>query len=49
MNGITNSVNKVVIEDMLRAKSKNIDVAAEFGKSHRKNAANFVVIGMSSP
>jgi elongation factor 1 alpha-like protein len=33
------------IKDGAKAKSKNLDVVAEFGKSHSKNTANFVVIG----
>ena len=45
MNGATNAVNKIALDDTPKAKSKNLDVAAEFGKSQRKNAANFVVIG----
>ena len=38
-------MSKVAIDDTPMAKSKNLDVLAEFGKSRRKNAANFVVIG----
>lgn len=34
------------IDDTPRAKSKNLDVLAEFEKMKAKNAANFVVIGM---
>lgn len=45
MNGVTDEINKVAIEDAPRAKSKNLDVVAEFKNSKRKNAANFVVIG----
>ena len=35
----------MVIEDTSAAKSKNLDVIAEFRKVKRKKAANFVVIG----
>lgn len=45
MNGVTDGIGKVAIEDAPRAKSKNLNVMAEFEKSKRKNAANFVVIG----
>ena len=34
------------MDDTPRAKSKNLDVLAEFDKAKAKNAANFVVIGM---
>jgi elongation factor 1 alpha-like protein len=34
------------VDDTPRAKSKNLDVLAEFDKTKAKNAANFVVIGM---
>jgi elongation factor 1 alpha-like protein len=34
------------MDDTPRAKSKNLDVLAEFEKAKAKNAANFVVIGM---
>ena len=34
------------MDDTPRAKSKNLDVLAEFDKAKTKNAANFVVIGM---
>lgn len=45
MNGVTDGISKVAIEDAPRAKSKNLDVVAEYERSRRKNAANFVVIG----
>jgi elongation factor 1 alpha-like protein len=35
------------IDDTPRATSKNLDVLAEFEKTKAKNAANFVVIGVS--
>ena len=34
------------LDDTPRARSKNLDVLAEFEKAETKNAANFVVIGM---
>ena len=36
----------LTIQKQETIKSKNIDVAAEYQKKGRKNAANFVVIGM---
>ena len=45
MNTIADKVNAVSIDDIPKAKSKNLDVAAEYNKSKRKNTANFVVIG----
>ncbi len=35
------------IDDTPRAKSKNLNVLAEYEKKKSKNAANFVVIGMT--
>jgi elongation factor 1 alpha-like protein len=35
------------MDDTPRARSKNLDVRAEFEKAEKKNAANFVVIGLS--
>jgi len=37
----------LVLEEQPRLKSKNLDVVAEYAKSKRKKAANFVVIGLS--
>ena len=34
------------VDDTPKAKSKNLDVLAEFERRKAKNAANFVVIGM---
>lgn len=45
INGLTNGVSKVAVDDTPRVKSKNLDVLAEFEKAKKKNAANFVVIG----
>jgi hypothetical protein len=45
VNGITNSVAKTTIDESPRAKSKNLDVVAEYTKASKKNAVNFVVIG----
>jgi elongation factor 1 alpha-like protein len=39
-------VEALKMDDTPRAKSKNLDVLAEFEKAETKNAANFVVIGM---
>ena len=43
---ITEGVNGISIEGQ-QTKGKNLDVLAEYKKSKPKNAANFVVIGMS--
>ncbi len=49
VKGISNGLGKVAIDDSaLRAKSKNLDVLAEYEKTQRKNAANFIVIGKST-
>jgi hypothetical protein len=45
---IANGVEALKIDDTPRARSKNLDVLAEFEKTKAKNAANFVVIGMFS-
>lgn len=42
---INSGVAKLSIQEPVRVKSKNLDVAAEYKKTKRKNAANFVVIG----
>jgi len=38
----------MTVEEQVNVKSKNLDVVAEYKKSKRKNAANFVVIGMTT-
>lgn len=43
--GVVEGISKVAIDDTPTAKSKNLDVLAEFGKLKKKKAANFVVIG----
>lgn len=45
---INYGVAKLSIQEPVRVKSKNLDVAAEYKKTKRKNAANFVVIGRST-
>ena len=42
---IANGVEALRVDDTPKAKSKNLDVLAEFEKRKAKNAANFVVIG----
>jgi elongation factor 1 alpha-like protein len=42
---IAAGVEAMKLDDTPRAKSKNLDVLAEFEKAKAKNAANFVVIG----
>lgn len=49
LNGATQKLNDLVINDGPKAKSKNLDVLAEFGTSNSKNTANFVVIGKDDP
>ena len=44
-NGVTDAISKLAVDDAPRAKSKNLDVVAEYQSSKKKNAANFVVIG----
>jgi hypothetical protein len=41
-------VEALKMDDTPRARSKNLDVLAEFEKAETKNAANFVVIGTFS-
>lgn len=43
---IAKAVENIKLDDTPTARSKNLDVLAEFEKSKMKNAANFVVIGM---
>ena len=43
---LSNGVNNLSVQEPVKLKSKSIDVIAEYGKVKRKNAANFVVIGM---
>lgn len=45
VNDLGQELNKVKVDDTPKAKSKNLDVIAQFEKSKTKNAANFVVIG----
>ncbi|TAQ87088.1 hypothetical protein B7494_g4603 [Chlorociboria aeruginascens] len=45
---IANGVEAMKIDDTPRARSRNLDVLAEFEKTKSKNAANFVVIGKST-
>ncbi len=42
---ISNGVGDISLRDTAGARSKNLDVVAEYKKIKRKNAANFVVIG----
>jgi len=43
---IADGVEAMKLDDTPKAKSKNLDVLAEFKKNKSKNSANFVVIGM---
>lgn len=45
---IANGVESMKIDDTPRATSKNLDVLKEYEQARGKNAANFVVIGMSN-
>ena len=47
MNDISKGIEKVVVNDVSKPKSKNLDVIAEFEKTKQKPTANFVVIGRS--
>ena len=40
-----NGVKTISVGDLPKAKSKNLDVLAEYGKGNRKQAVSFVVIG----
>lgn len=42
---LAGGMNNLSVEEKVNVKSKNLDVLAEYRKSKRKNAANFVVIG----
>ncbi len=46
INDVAQGIKGVTVEEQ-KVKRKNLDVLAEFEKSKSKNAANFVVIGMS--
>ena len=45
LNGVTHKINDLVLNDVPKAKSKNLDVLAEYDMSKSKKTANFVVIG----
>ena len=47
--GVANGLSKVALDDVPKAKNKNLNVLAEYEKAERKNAANFVVIGIVEP
>lgn len=47
MNGATQGVAALKVEEAPKTKSRNLDVMAEYKKSGAKNGANFVVIGAS--
>ncbi|KAL2374809.1 hypothetical protein RJ035_000152 [Blastomyces gilchristii] len=42
---VTDAVGQLSVQETVKVKSKNIDVLAEYSKSDKKKAANFVVIG----
>ncbi|OJD11838.1 translation elongation factor Tu [Blastomyces percursus] len=42
---VTDAVEQLSVQETVKVKSKNIDVLAEYNKSDKKKAANFVVIG----
>ncbi|ODH49558.1 translation elongation factor Tu [Paracoccidioides brasiliensis] len=42
---VTDGVKQVSVQETVKVKSKNLDVLAEYRKTERKKAANFVVIG----
>ena len=43
---VSEGMKELSIAEPVRIKSKNLDVIAEYRKVERKNAANFVVIGV---
>ena len=45
IRAVTNVLSDVAISEAPKLKSKNLDVLAEFKKTKKKPAANFVVIG----
>lgn len=45
-NDVADAIGQLSVQETAKVKSKNIDVLAEYHKSERKKAANFVVIGM---
>ncbi|CRG84110.1 HBS1-like protein [Talaromyces islandicus] len=44
-NDISGGMKALTVEEPVKVKSKNLNVLAEYEKSHQKKAANFVVIG----
>ena len=45
IRAVTSALNDVAIIEAPKLKSKNLDVLAEFKRTKKKRAANFVVIG----
>lgn len=45
IRAVTNALSDVAISEAPKLKSKNLDVLAEFKRTKKKPAANFVVIG----
>ena len=46
-NGLAQDMNKLIVSQQPTSKSKGVDVLAEYRRTARKPAANFVVIGMT--
>jgi elongation factor 1 alpha-like protein len=46
---VTAGVKALAVDDAPLPKSKNLDVVAEYEKSHSKKHASFVVVGRFSP
>jgi hypothetical protein len=46
--GLAENVKGLSVQESVKVRSKNLDVLAEYEKSQRKKAANFVVIGLLS-
>jgi elongation factor 1 alpha-like protein len=44
---LASGMKSLAVEEFVKIKRKNLDVLTEFRKSQRKNAANFIVIGMA--
>ena len=45
IRAVTSALSNVAISETPKLKSKNLDVLAEFERTKKKPAANFVVIG----
>lgn len=44
---LASGMKSLAVEEFVKIKRKNLDILTEFRQSQRKNAANFIVIGMA--